>query len=413
MNVSDIAIQLYACVNQAGNSADKKRYLIEIPALVRALAQDIASATYQPGRMTAFAVQDPKLREILAPCFRDRLAQQWLITLIRPTIERGWIDDCFSNRIGKGTHGAIGRLQRFMRMAGHSHYCQMDIRSFFPSIDRATLLGLWQAERTRLDFPEQTMRQVDTVAERIILQDPTQPKPLFSGNRALLGQVPRHKSLFHAPPGVGLPIGSLSSQFFSNVYLNPLDQFIKHQLKIKGYLRYVDDLMILGDTPKILVHQMRQIDQFLEDHLQLRLHPDKTVLQRVEQGANFLGYIAFPHYSHVRERSLRALRKRIHFFNHLLDPAGYPHRSPPERGSWAQWLALHQLKPPLIASPALLKRMLATLNSYYGQLRHANTYHLRRNIYHDMLGPIKRYFLPGDANYAQLRVKPVWLFSSP
>lgn len=99
--------------------------------------------------------------------------------------------------------------------------------------------------------------------------------------------------------------------------------------------------------PQTLLEQMRRIDQFLQDRLHLQLHPDKTVLQRVDQGANFLGYIVFPHYRHVRERTLRALRRRIHFFNYLLDPARYPHGSNPLRGTWVQWLALHQLTPPV------------------------------------------------------------------
>ena len=413
MTETEIASQLYACANQAGNSTDKRRSLIELPALVRTLAHDIETENYQPGRMTAFAVQDPKLREILAPSFRDRLAQHWLVSVIGPTIERRWIDDCFSNRVGKGTHSAIDRLQRFMRQPGHSHYCQMDVRSFFPSIKRHILLTLWNNECQRLPHDETTRHQLDAVARRIILQNPTQPKPTLSGDRRLLRKIPPHKSLFNAAPGVGLPIGSLSSQFFSNVYLNPLDQFIKHQLKIKGYLRYVDDLIILGNHPKVLLGQMRQINQFLADTLHLQLHPNKTVLQRVDQGANFLGYITFPHHCYVRERTLRALRQRLQFFNHLLDPAHTPQCTLPLRGTWAQWLALHQLTPPLAAHPVLLKRILATLNSYYGQLRHANSYHLRRTIYHEMLGPIKRYFLPTDARYAKLRIKPVWLFSSP
>jgi len=209
---TEIACQLYACVNQAGNSADKRRFLIELPQLVAALARDIHRESYQPGRMTAFAVEDPKLREILAPSFRDRLAQQWLVAVIAPTIERAWIDDCFSNRVGKGTHGAISRLQRFMRRAGHSHYCQMDVRSFFPSIQRRILLDLWRIEMARLPYPDDTLRQLDAVARRIILQNPVYPRPVVSGNLALLRQIPPHKSLFHTPPGVGLPIGSLSSQ---------------------------------------------------------------------------------------------------------------------------------------------------------------------------------------------------------
>jgi hypothetical protein len=413
MTETEIASQLYACVNQAGNSIDKRRYMIEISAIVSTLARDIHEESYQPGRMTAFAVQDPKLREIFAPGFRDRLAQQWLVSVSGPSIERAWIDDCFSNRIGKGTHSAIRRLQHFMRMPSHSHYCQMDIRSFFTSINRHILLAQWKAEQIRLPYPEQTLRQLDAVAQKIILQNPIFPKPALSGNIALLKQIPPHKSLFHSLPNIGLPIGSLSSQFFSNVYLNPLDQYVKHQLKIRGYLRYVDDIIILGTEPKKLLEQMRQINQFLKEHLQLQLHPDKTVLQRVDQGANFLGFIVFPHYRYVRERTLRALRSRIYFFNYLFDPVRFPHGSKPHRGTWPQWLALHQLAPPLSPSPVVLKRMLATLNSYYGQLVHADTYHLRRKIYNEMLGPIKRYFLPTDANYGQLHIKKVWLISPP
>lgn len=413
MTETEIACQLYACVNQAGNSIDKRRYMIEISGIVGSLAHDIYAESYQPGRMTAFAVQDPKLREIFAPGFRDRLAQQWLVSLINPAIERAWIDDCYSNRQYLGTHRAIGRLQHFMRMPAHTYFCQMDVRSFFPSISRPILLALWKTELARLPYPEQTLTQLDTVAQKIILQNPIFPKPTLSGNIALLKQIPPHKSLFHSQPDIGLPIGSLSSQFFSNVYLNPLDQYVKHQLKIRGYLRYVDDLIILGNEPKKLMAQMRQIDQFLADHLQLHLHPDKTVLQRADQGANFLGYIVFPHHRYVRERTLRALKSRIYFFNYLLDPANYPQGSKPQRGAWAQWLALHQLVPPVKTSPVILKRMLATLNSYYGQLVHADTYHLRRKIYHEMLGPIKRYFLPIDASYGSLRIKQVWLLSPP
>lgn len=413
MTETEIACQLYACVNQSGNSVDKRRLMIELPSIVRALTQDIYAESYQPGRMTAFAVQDPKLREIFAPSFRDRLVQHWLVSLANPVLARSWIDDCFSNRIGKGTHSAVTRLQHFMRKPGNSHYCQMDIRSYFTSIDRRVLLTIWDAQMARMPYSGQSLSQINTVARKIILQNPAEPKPLLSGNLALLRRIPKHKSLFYNQEHVGLPIGSLSSQFFSNLYLNPLDQFIKHQLKIGAYLRYVDDFIILGHEPQVLIAQMREIDRFLMDHLRLSLHANKTVLQRVERGTNFLGYIVYPHHRYIRRRTLRALRKRIYFFNGLLDPAHYPHQSMPLRGSWALWLVLHQLRAPLTVTPALLKRMLATLNSYYGQLVHANSYRLRIKIYHEMLGPIRRYFLPSDANYTQLHIKAVWLLSPP
>ncbi|MDH6153746.1 RNA-directed DNA polymerase [Polynucleobacter sphagniphilus] len=413
MTEAQIAAQLYECVNQSGNSAEKRRLLINIPRIVSALAQEIYSLGYQPERMTVFAVQDPKVREIFAPNFRDRLAQHWLVSLVNPQISRGWIDDCYSNRSGKGTHSAIARLQHFMRKPHNTYFCQMDIASYFPSIDRNTLLSLWQEQFARLDYPEHTLRQIESVAVKIILQNPIDPKPLFSGELSLLKKIPLHKSLFNNPTRKGLPIGSLSSQFFSNLYLNPLDQFVRHQLKISAYLRYVDDFMILGETPEKLLEQMQQINQFLMDRLQLQLHPHKTVLQKVTQGSNFLGYIVLPHHRYIRERTLRALKKRIYFFSGLLDPVRYPSHGMPTGGSWAKWLALHQLHPPLTVNPTLLLRMLGTINSYYGQLIHANSYHLRRTIYHELLGPLKRYLLPGDATYAKLRIKAVWLRPPP
>ncbi len=413
MTEAQIAAQLYECVNQSGNSAEKRRLLINIPRIVSALAQEIYSLRYQPERMTVFAVQDPKVREIFAPNFRDRLAQHWLVSLVNPQISRGWIDDCYSNRSGKGTHSAIARLQHFMRKPHNTYFCQMDIASYFPSIDRNTLLSLWQEQFARLDYPEHTLRQIESVAVKIILQNPTDPKPFFSGELSLLKKIPLHKSLFNNPARKGLPIGSLSSQFFSNLYLNPLDQFVRHQLKISAYLRYVDDFMILGETPEKLLEQMQQINQFLMGRLQLQLHPHKTVLQKVTQGSNFLGYIVFPHHRYIRERTLRALKKRIYFFSGLLDPVRYPSHGMPTGGSWAKWLALHQLHPPLTVNPTLLLRMLGTINSYYGQLIHANSYHLRRTIYHELLGPLKRYLLPGDATYAKLRIKAVWLRPPP
>ena len=108
-----------------------------------------------------------------------------------------------------------------------------------------------------------------------------------------------------------MPIGSLTSQFFANIYLNELDQYIKHSLKISGYVRYVDDFVLLADDAATLMHWKAQIEVFLAHHLRLELHPNKVVLQRCAQGVNFLGSIVFPHYSLIRQRSVRALRKRL------------------------------------------------------------------------------------------------------
>ncbi|MDT7524393.1 reverse transcriptase/maturase family protein [Rhodoferax sp. TBRC 17198] len=310
--------------------------------MVLALAHDIASGHYRPSGFTVFAVTDPKLREIFAPAFADRLVQQWLVQHIEPWWNKRFIDDSYANRQGKGTQAAIGRLQHFMRQPGHRWYCQLDIRAFFPSIDRRILLQLRQTALPKLPWPASTRQQLDQVATAIIQQSPTEPPPRRSGDIDLLARVPPHKSLFGAPPGVGMPIGSLTSQFFANVYLNELDQFVKHTLKVRGYIRYVDDFVLLADAPQTLLVHKARIEQFLQERLRLQLHPTKTVLQRCSQGADFLGAIVHPHHRLTRQRAVRALKRRLHWFRALVFPHDTHHPMQQPSGSWQRWLANHQ-----------------------------------------------------------------------
>lgn len=341
-----IAAALFECAQLASPSQDKRHALLGLPALVLPLAHSLATGQYRPQAFTVFAVTDPKLREIFAPAFVDRLVQHWLVRHIEPWWDKRFIDDSFANRHGKGTQAAIARLQRFMRQPRHRWVMQLDIAAFFPSIDRGILLGLWQRALPHLHLthvpddiqPEATRHTLDQVATAILTQSPTQPMPRPSGQRRLLAQVPPHKSLFAAPPGVGLPIGSLTSQFFANVYLNELDQFVKHTLKARAYLRYVDDFCLLADDPATLLGWKAQIEAFLHERLRLTQHPHKVVLQRSAQGVDFLGQIVFPHHSLMRQRSVRALRKRIRYFWHLLAPNEHPFASMPQRApSSAGW----------------------------------------------------------------------------
>lgn len=414
MTESDIARELFACAAQAGNSEHKRAQLIQLPQIVLAQAGAIARGEYVPQPFTVFAVTDPKLREIFAPAFADRLVQQWLVRHIEPWWERRFIDDSYANRKGRGTHAAVQRLQRFMRQPRHRWYCKLDIRSFFPCIDRQVLLGLWRDALPRLPVAPTLRRQLDQVASAIILQSPLEPPPVRSGDLALLASIPPHKSLFGGGASVGLPIGSLTSQFFANVYLNELDQFVKHQLKVRAYLRYVDDFVLLADEPATLLAWKAQIEAFLAARLRLQLHPRKVVLQRCAQGIDFLGNVVYPHHRLVRQRTVRALRRRIAWFCHLLAPAEHPWATPPLQGRWRLWLAANPVHAPDgSASAALLRRMLSTLNSYYGLLAHAQTYTLRKHIYHQELGMLRRYFLPADAAYSSLKLRAHWLLRAP
>lgn len=414
MNETDIARQLLACAARAGNSEQKRTHFIDLPRLVLGLARDIAAGQYKPGPFTVFAVTDPKLREIFAPAFVDRLVHQWLIRHIEPGWDKRFIDDSYANRKGKGTQAAVDRLQRFMRQPGHRWYCQLDIRAFFPSVDRGILLQLWRDALPRLPWPVATRQQLDQVASAILRQSPTEPAPVRSGNVALLATIPPHKSLFGAPPGVGLPIGSLTSQFFANVYLNELDQFVKHSLKVRGYLRYVDDFVLLADDPQTLLAWKSAIEGFLHKRLRLELHPNKTVLQRCTQGADFLGSIVFPNHRLARQRGVRALRRRLAWFKWLVFPHTERPAPMPPAGSWQRWLTRHRaLFQPGLPTPALLQRMLSTLNSYYGVFAHADTWRLRKHIYEKELGPLKTFFIPAGSHYPHLEIRKAWLPQTP
>ena len=350
---------------------------------------------YKPSRFHVFIVLDPKLREIFAPAFRDRLAQQWLISLIEPTIDKQFIDDNFANRKGKGTHAAIKRAQHFMRKEHNTHYCQIDIKSFFPSIDRNVLLELWKKWFLKLSYDKETLLQIDYVATQIIKQSPIKPTPIVSGNAELLSSIPKNKSLFYAKDGIGLPIGSLSSQFFSNLYLNELDQYVKHKLKVKSYLRYVDDMMILGNDPKELISQKEKINLFLNKNLNLSLHPDKTILQRINQGANFLGSIIFPHHAYPRNRQIKSLRVKINFFNKVLDPHNPPLINIPTGRVWERHISRGKCN----LSPLAIKRkILSTINSYYGLFSHSKSYVLRKKLFFSM-GILKNNIIPSDLNF--------------
>lgn len=148
------------------------------------------------------------------------------------------------------------------------------------------------------------------LAHKLVFHDCTR-NPHVKGNPALVNRLPAHKTLFHAPPGKGLPIGNLNSQFFANVYLNALDQFVKHQLKCRCYVRCCDDFVLLATSRDELVHWHARIGQFLQQQLALQLNPTRERLRPVSDGVDFLGYIVQPFHLLVRCRVVGHLRDAL------------------------------------------------------------------------------------------------------
>jgi retron-type reverse transcriptase len=221
--------------------------------------------------------------------------------------EPRFIYDSFACRTGKGTHAAAKRLQGFARKATlngtrSAHFLQLDIRSFFTCINKTILKTI-----VRKHIVDEHMLWL---ADTIIDNDCTQDCDITRGGN-LLKLIPPHKSLFGSEPHKGLPIGNLTSQFFANLYLNELDQFVKRELKCRFYVRYMDDLILMSERVEQLKAWMRSIDSFLKTRLDLELHPTKQIIAPVTNGVDFVGYIIRPSYTLVRRRVIGNLRAKM------------------------------------------------------------------------------------------------------
>lgn len=398
-----VSQELLRCAGESGGSVQKSLALPKLASLCRELGEAIVNHHYTPGRYTRFAVSEPKLREIYAPQFRDRLAQAWLVRHAQPMLERHMIEDSFANRQGRGPLKAVQRVQQLSRRPGHRLVLQLDVRNFFNSIRHQTIMAQWLPILNKANLSTARHEALTRLSRAILCHDVTTHPYSTSGDRTLLARIPYHKCLGAAGPGVGLPIGSLSSQLFANFMLNPIDQMIKHRLKVRGYVRYMDDLLLLAPQHDLLWEWQQHIaTQLIE--LGLELHPNKQHLGQCEQGFDYLGYRVYPHYLHIRNRNLKALRARIRWFEYLISGhSAHPVQRPPS-GNWGHGTPTV----PMPVDGALLRQMLATLNSYWGLMAHANHLRLRKYLYEHELGLLKPYFLPGDEKYRHLRLKSVW-----
>ena len=399
-----LAAELLEAAFSCGPSLQKSLALPGLPGLCAKLAEALIAGTWKPGRHTRFAVQEPKLREIFAPDFADRVIEVWLVALVEKPLSRLLIDDTFANRKGKGNFAAIQTVQRRMRQPGNICYLQLDVRGFFHSIHRPTLLHSWLHFLRTLPLTPERLELAAYVSTVLLERDPARHHYTVRNSRPLLAQIPPHKSLLGSHPDTGLPIGSAASQHFANFYLNGLDHYIKHTLRVKGYARYMDDLTLFGPSSETLLQWRDLIAAYLKERLRLFLHPGKEQMGKSSQGVSYLGYRVYPHHLHVCRRNVNALKARLDFFKHLLWPEVYPLCQKPMRGVWDKLVHEGELTPPVPAEWRMLKRMEATINSYLGLMSHAQSYTLRKTLYHRHFGPLRSFFLPVDAGYSAVNL---------
>lgn len=310
--------QYLACRRNKRHTANALKFEARQELNLRELQTALEDRSYSPSRSVCFFVRKPKLREVFAADFRDRVVHHVLVEHLESIWEPLFIHDSYACRKGKGVHAGVDRLQTFLRRVTANGtrpawYLQLDIRNYFMSIDKQVLFDLL-APRIANDDARWLTRL-------LVFHDCTRDYVL-KGDAKTLSRIPAHKTLFGSGPGKGLPIGNLNSQFFANVYLNGLDQFVKHELKCRHYLRYCDDFVLLAESRQQLLDWRERIRGFLRERLRLELNDGRERLRPVSDGVDFLGYIVRGDYRLVRRRVLGNCKERLHHFERRLVKVG-------------------------------------------------------------------------------------------
>lgn len=301
------------------------------------LQGQLRDKTYQPGVYREFVIYERKPRRISAAPYRDRVVHHALYRVIQPFFERSFIHDSYACRTGKGTHRAVDRFTRFARR--NTYVLKTDIRKYFPSIDHKILF----------DSIKRKIKCSDTLwlIERIIDTSNAQEEVnnYYPGDDLFTPFTRRR----------GIPIGNLTSQFFANIYLDGFDHFVKQDLHCRDYLRYVDDIAVFGDDKKRLWNVEKAMAEYLVS-LRLSLHPEKTYLVPVQEGVDHLGYRVFP--DHRRMRKDNGFR----FLRHL-----------------------RRLQDGYRTGAVSFREINASIQSWIGHAKHADTYGLRRTIFEEVV----------------------------
>ena len=263
---------------------DVQEFSLHLMDNIFSLHTDLVNHTYCHGGYQAFNISDPKPRNIHKASVRDRLLHHVIHRTLYPTFDDIFIADSYSCRIDKGTHKALERFKNFGNKASKNNtrtcwILKCDIKKFFANIDHAVLLGILQ--KYILD------QDIIWLLQKVIES--------FSAGKM----------------GVGLPLGNLTSQLFVNIYMNEFDQWVKHKLKAKHYIRYADDFVFFSEDREVLKKLIPLIEEFLRVKLKLQLHPDKLFIKTLVSGVDFLGWVNFPYHKVLRTTTKRRMFKRI------------------------------------------------------------------------------------------------------
>lgn len=329
------------------------------------LFNQITAYNYNPLPSICFVVTKPVKREIFAANFRDRVIHHFIYNYISPVFEKTFINDSYSCRKGKGTHYGIERINHFIRSCSNNYQkdcniLKLDIKGYFMAMNKTLLFEKVKTELIRnvtkfnFDLPLTLY-----LVEKTIFNDSAKDC-IIKGKQADWNGLPKTKSLFYVNQDCGLPIGNLTSQLFGNIYLNEFDHYVKKDLKIRYYGRYVDDFVLIHQNMGYLKSIIPLMRNFLNEKLQLKLHPDKIYLQHYSKGVKYLGAVIKPHRIYIANRTKGNFYKTINLWNTIIRKNKKLNREETET-------------------------FLSSINSYLGILKHYKTFKIRKKMLNEHL----------------------------
>lgn len=361
--LKDLYTAYYAARRKKRNKPYQLRFEQNLHHNINNLCDQLWHRTYTAKPSTCFVIEDPKKREIFAADFRDRIVHHLYYNYVHQLFERTFIHDSYSCIKHRGTHYGIERLERHILKESQNYtqpccVLKIDIRGYFMHISRQRLLTIAVDTIKKMSHHTiskyATTRWCDVVdidfilwmTEKIVLLNPIEDCHVV-GRKSDWDNLPKGKSLFYSSANCGLPIGNLTSQLFSNVYMNVFDQYVKRVLRCKHYGRYVDDAYLVSGNKEWLRNQIPLIREFLDRRLGLQLHEGKLVISDVRQGVLFLGAYLKPWRQYVSNATLERMQRKV----------------------------------PRLALCTSPGRALSVVNSYLGMLSHYKSRHIQETTF--------------------------------
>ena len=325
--LADLYQAYYDARRHKRNKPYQLRFEADLERNLNALCDELYNRTYKPYPSTCFIITDPKKREVFAADFRDRIVHHLYYNYTHELYERTFIYDSYSCIRDRGTHFGIARLEQHIRQESQ-HYTvpcyvlKMDISGYFMHINRQLLLSICLATLERMSV-HRILKHVPTtwqevldmdfvryLTHEIVLLNPIKDCRLH-GSEEEWADLPKSKSLFYSPVGCGLPIGNLTSQLFSNVYLNVLDQYVKRKLRCRHYGRYVDDFYVVSADKEFLLEVAERVKEMLLMRLHLEINDGKTKVLSIWHGVDFLGAYVKPHRQYASRQMVMRMREKL------------------------------------------------------------------------------------------------------